>query len=95
MPTAQEQYTEIVKQSQDAVQTAVDSWSRTVQDAFGQLPTAAPVDPNQVIDQVFDFAGTLLGAQRDFAKHLVSTSAAAADTIRQTTVKATEAAKQD
>jgi len=94
MATAQEQYTEVVKQSQDAVLTAVDTWTRTVQDAFGQLPTAAPVDPNQVIDQVFDFAGKLLGAQRDFAKHLVSTSTAAADTIRQGTVKATEAAHE-
>lgn len=95
MTNAQEQYTEIVKQSQDAVKTAVDTWTRTVQDAFGKLPTTAPVDANQVIDQVFDFAGNLLNAQRDFAKHLVSTSAAAADTIRQGTVKATEAAHQD
>jgi hypothetical protein len=83
MTTAQEQYTEIVKQGQDAVRTAVDTWTRTVQDTFAKLPTTAPVDADQVIDQVFDFADKMLGAQRDFAKHLVKTTNGALDNARQ------------
>jgi hypothetical protein len=94
MTTAQDQYTEIVKQGQDAVRTAVDTWTRTVQDTFAKLPTTAPVDADQVIDQVFDFADKMLGAQRDFAKHLVATTAGATDTFRQATLKATEPAEQ-
>jgi hypothetical protein len=91
MPTAQEQYAEIVKQGQDAVLAAVDTWTRRVQDAFAQLPTAPPVKPEQIVDQVFDFAGKVLGAQRDFAKHLIATSTAAADNLRNGAAQATEA----
>lgn len=84
MATVQEQYTEIVKQSQDAVLSAVDTWTRTVQDAFGQVPTpTTQVDPSDVIDQVFEFATKLLAMQRDFAHNLVKTSSAATDALRQ------------
>jgi hypothetical protein len=73
--TIQEQYTEIVKQAQDATLAAFDIWTRTVQDAFAQVPTVpVPFDAHQVIDQVYDFAGTLLAAQRDVAKKLVDTA---------------------
>jgi hypothetical protein len=96
MATAQEQYTEYVKQSQDAVQSAVDTWTKTVQDAFGQLPSTLPttptsIDPEQVIDQVFDFAASLLGAQREFAKNLVHTSTSLAETVRQSATRTVEA----
>jgi hypothetical protein len=94
MTNAQEQYTELVKQSQDAVRTAVDTWTRTVQDTFAQLPTTAPVNADEVIDQVFDFAGKLLGAQREFAKHLVATSTAAAEKVRQGAARTTEAVQE-
>jgi hypothetical protein len=88
----QEQYTETVKQAQDAVLTAVDAWTKTVQDAVGQLPAVAPVlNPDQVIDQVFDFAQKLLAAQREFAKNLVHTSTQVAETIRQGAARTTEA----
>jgi hypothetical protein len=88
VPTIQEQYTEIVKQSQEAALTAVDAWTSAVQDAFGKLPTGLPaarlpVEPNQVIDQYFDFATKLLATQRDFAKNLVHASTSAAETLRQ------------
>lgn len=92
MPTIQEQYTEIVKQSQDAALAAVDAWTNTVQDAFGKLPAAGlPVEPNQVIDQYFDFATKLLAAQRDFAKNLVHASTSVAETLRQGATPTAEA----
>ena len=93
MTSVQEQYTEMVKQSQDAVQAAVEAWTKTVQDAFGNLPTTAPVKADEVIDQVFDFATKLLGAQRDFAKHLVATGTTAAETFRTSAAETTRAAQ--
>jgi acetyl-CoA carboxylase carboxyltransferase component len=82
MATLQEQYTELVQQSQEAVLAAVDSWTRTVQDTYQKFPAfPAKVNPNQVIDQVFDFAEKLLELQRDFAKNLVTASASVAETV--------------
>jgi hypothetical protein len=90
MPTLTEQYTEMVQQSQDAVRAAVDNWTKTVQQAIGQLPTTAtPFDANQVVDQVFDLAEKVLKAQRDFAKNLISTSTAVGEAVA---ARATEAA---
>ncbi|HEX2362973.1 MAG TPA: hypothetical protein VHI11_12940, partial [Jiangellaceae bacterium] len=79
MTNLTDQYTEMVQQSQDAVRAAVDNWTKTVQQAIGQLPTAsaasfaAPYDVNTVVDQVFDLAEKVLEAQRDFAKNLIAT----------------------
>ena len=92
MTAIPEEYTEIIKQSQQAMLSAVEAWAKNVQDAFGKLPAVPqPVDPEQVIDQVFDFAQKLLAAQREVAKNLVHTSTQAAETIRQTATRTTEA----
>lgn len=80
MSSPQEQFTALARQSQEAVVSAVDSWTRTVQQAVSQMsaPTAQ-ADPNQVIDQVFDFAKKMLEMQRDFAKNLVQSSTSAVE----------------
>ena len=88
MATVQEQYAELIKQSQDASIAAIETWNRTIQQAFGQLPTAAPINPEQVIAQVYDFAGHVLNAQRDFAKQVVATGNAAAEKVRDTVASA-------
>ena len=93
MTTIQEHYTEAVKQTQEAALAAVDTWTRTVQDAFGQVPAAVPANPTQVIDQVFDFAGKLLAAQREFAKNLVQTSTSVAETLRRSVERTAEDAQ--
>ena len=93
MTTAQEQYTEIVKNGQQAVMTAVDTWTRTVQDAFGQLPTIAPTTPTQVVDQVFDFAERMLEMQRDFTKNLLQNSAAIAQSVAKQSGQAAQSAQ--
>ena len=82
MSTPQDQYVEAFKQTQDMMRTAFDAWTRAFQQGFSQLPSAMPVDPQQVIDQLFDFATMLLNAQRDFAKQLVATSTAATETLK-------------
>jgi len=94
-----DQYTEMVQQSQDAVRTAVDNWTKTVQQAIGQLPATAapfatPYDVNTVVDQVFDLAEKVLEAQRDFAKNLISTSTAASEAFAARATEAAEAATE-
>jgi hypothetical protein len=84
MTTTQELYTEPFKQAQDTMMTAFDAWTQAFQKGFGQLEGAVPVDPQQVIDQVFDFATLVLNAQRDFAKQLVGTSTAVAESLKST-----------
>ena len=90
MTTWTEQYTDIVKQSGEAARTAVDNWTKTVQQAMGQLPTAgAPFDVGSVVDEVFDLAEKMLETQRDLAKKLIATSTAASEAFF---ARATEAA---
>jgi len=90
-----DQYTAMVQQSQEAVRTAVENWTKIVQQAMAQLPAtaapfAAPYDVNAVVDQVFDLAEKVLEAQRDFAKNLIASSTAAGEAF---SALATEAAQ--
>lgn len=80
--TSPQQYTETFKQTQDTIIAAFDAWTHAFQQGLGQLPGAGAVDPQQVIDQVFDFATMLLNAQRDFAKQLVTTTTAATEGLK-------------
>jgi len=82
MSSPQEQYADTFKQTQETLLAAFDTWTHAFQQGLGQLSGGAPVNPQQVIDQVFDFATMLLNAQRDFAKQLVATSTAAAETLK-------------
>ena len=82
MSSAQEQYTESLKKSQQAVLDAFEAWTKSAQSAF-RTPKAnltGQLRPDQVIDQVFDFAEQMLAVQRQFAKGL-----AAAATTNQPT----------
>jgi len=75
--SAQDDYLQTVRQSQEAVRNAVESWTRAMQQTFGQATStteAGSVDANEVVDQVFDFAGKVLEAQRHFAKGLMAAS---------------------
>ena|ERR1700761_3613867 len=94
MATIQDQYAELIKQSQEASLAALESWNRTVQQAFGQLPTASLVSPEQVIDQVYDFAGQVLNAQRDLAKQVIATGTAAVEKVRDGVTQTAQAASQ-
>ena len=84
MTTIQDQYTELLKQGQDATLAALETCKKTFQQTLGQLPHPGPVSPEHVIDQVYDFAGHLLNAQRDLAKQILATSTAAAGKARET-----------
>ncbi len=94
MATPQEQYLEVIRQSQQAVLDAVDSWSKTVQETTGSIPTAPPaVDPRQVVDQVFDFAEKLLDMQRDFTRSLLASSAAMSENVTRQSAQSAQSAQ--
>ena len=95
MTTMQEQYSELIKQSQDASRAALETWTQTFQQAAGQLSGSGLISPDQVIDQVFDFAGQVLNAQRDFPKQLVATGTTMAEQAREGVSRAAEAGHQD
>jgi hypothetical protein len=90
MATVQEQYAELFKQGQDAALAALETWTGAIKQAASQLPTPSLVGPEQAIDQFYDFAGQVLNAQRDLAKQVLATSAAAADKVREGVTKATQ-----
>jgi hypothetical protein len=95
MTTIQEQYSELIKQGQDASRAALETWTQTFQQAAGQLSSSGLIRPDQVIDQVFDFAGQILNAQRDFAKQLVATGTAMAEKARDGVSQAAGTADQN
>jgi hypothetical protein len=89
--TAQEQLLAGVKQSQDVIVKAVETWANAV----GQLPTP-PVElpfsdelpkPQEVVDTTFDFVQKLLDAQREFARNVVK----AASPVQSASAKSTKA----
>jgi hypothetical protein len=84
MPTIQEQYTEVARQGQDAVLTAVDAWTRAVEDMAGKMPAFSPhPDYSQVIDQFYDFASNVIDAQRTVAKTVLNSSVSFTESITE------------
>lgn len=96
MSSPQEQYAEVLRSSQDAVVEAMESWTRSARDVFGQMsgtPRTA-VEPTQVIDQVFDFAERMLEVQREFSKSLAATAASAGESVQRQAESAGETFRQ-
>ena len=67
---------ETFRSGQDAVVAALESWTESAKSAWANAPgvSGQQVDPQQVIDQVFDFAEKMLEGQRDFAKKMLGVS---------------------
>ena len=76
MSSPTEQYTESLKKSQEAVLEAIQAWTNSAQSAFSApaASLAGQRNPDQVIDQVFDFAEQMLAVQRQFAKNMAALS---------------------
>jgi hypothetical protein len=90
----QYQYTKMIKQAQDTMLAALDTWSRIFQQALNELSDAEPVH-EKLIDQEFDFVGKLvdaqLNAQRNFAKQMAASGTAVTRTVRAGAAQITEA----
>ena len=82
--TIQDQYIETFRQTQETWAETVKSFTNDVQRTFAQ-PTKffGYVDPNETIDQVFDFWEKSLEVQRDLAKQLVGASISAGEKVRE------------
>jgi hypothetical protein len=79
------QYTDFLQQGQDAVRKTVETWTRSVQTAAGQLPSfGGQFDAETAIDRYFDLNEKVLEAQRDFAKRLVGYATAAGAAMQRT-----------
>src|ERR1700730_2027730 len=72
--TVQDQILEAIKVGEEAVLSAVKSFTEAVEPVTSRLPeapfAAKLTDPTEVIDQAFGFAGKLLSAQKEFAVEL-------------------------
>jgi hypothetical protein len=88
---ATKQYADLVQQGQEATLKAVETWTRTVQDAFAQAPTTTyQVNVQNAVDQAYDLAAKLLEVQRGFVKNLLANAVEAADTARAWTPRVTD-----
>jgi uncharacterized protein (DUF305 family) len=74
------QYTDFVQQGQEATLKAVETWSRTVQDAFTQAPGLGRVDVQSAVDSAYDLAAKLLDVQRSYVQSLLAHAVEAVDT---------------
>ena len=92
MTAPQDQFTQVARQGQEAITTAMRTWTENFQSMIGGGNSAQSglPSPQQVLDNVFDFAEQLLASQRDFAHHVL---AAATEANEAATSKAGEAAE--
>lgn len=80
---ATKQYVDFVQQGQEATLKAVETWTRTVQDAFAQAPGQTySVNVQNAVDQAYDLAAKLLEVQRGFVKNLLANAVEVADTAK-------------
>ncbi len=81
--TIQEQYTNTMRQGQEAWAGAMQSLTENAQNVFGPSDkTFGMIDPNAAIDQVFDFWKQTLEVQRDMTKQLVGATVATSEKVR-------------
>ena len=76
---SQDEFLNIVRQSQQAVVDAVSAWAKAVEDITPANPMIPNIEglprPETVVDNAFDFAQKLLDAQREFARGMISAAA--------------------
>ena len=92
MTAATDQFTEFASRTQDAVTTAVRTWTDTVQSVTTGLTGGQPAlpDAHVVVERYFDFAQQVLDNQRAFAATLIDAGTKAAETVTEQATKAAE-----
>ena len=85
MTAPTDQFVDIANKSQEAVSTAVRTWTDTVQSFASKLTAGqSPVtDLQGVVDQYFDFAEKVLTSQREFAQQWASATLNATETVTE------------
>jgi len=93
--TIHDQYLDSFRQTQENWAGVVEYFTKDLQRTFEQpFNPFAVVDPNETIDQIFDFWGKSLEVQRDVVKQLVGTSLAATEKVREQVESAGAAARE-
>ena len=92
MTAPQDQYTQVARQGQEAITKAMRTWSENLESMIGG---AAPAQsglpsPQQVVDNVFDFAEQLLASQREFAHRVLAAATEANEAATSTVREAAE-----
>ena len=97
----QDQYTDTLRQSQEAWSGAIETWTNGVQKAFSASPVAphgtSPfsfADPTATIDQIFDFAEKALEVQREFVKNLAAATLSIGQAVRHQAESAGQAVRE-
>jgi len=88
MTAPTDQFVDIAKRSQEAVTTAVRTWTDAVQSfANGDQPSLP--DARQLVDTYFDYAEKALAAQREVATQAVAAGVKAAEAFADQAGKVT------
>ena len=92
MTAPTDQFVDIANRGQEAVTTAVRTWTDTVQTFASKLTAGqSPVtDLQGVVDQYFDFAEKVLANQREFANQWASATAKASEAVTEQAQRATQ-----
>ena len=92
MTAPTDQFVDIANRSQEAVTTAVRTWSDTVQSFASRLTSGQSQLPDLpgVVDQYFDFVEKVLAGQREFAQQWVSATVKASEAVTEQTQRATQ-----
>ena len=92
MTAPTDQFVDLANRSQEAVTTAVRTWTDSVQSfastlaaGEGQLP-----DLQGAVDQYFDFVEKVLANQREFAQQWASAAAKASEAVTEQAQRATQ-----
>jgi len=92
MTAPTDQFVDIANRGQEAVSTAVRTWTDSVQSFASKLTAGqSPVtDLQGVVDQYFDFAEKVLANQREFANQWASATAKASEAVTEQAQRATQ-----
>ena len=92
MTAATDQFVDFANRSQEAVNTAVRTWSDSVQSFASRLTSGQPQLPdlNDVVEQYFDFAEKVLAKQRELAQQWASATVKASSAVTEQAQRATQ-----
>lgn len=95
MTAPTDQFVDIAKRSQEAVSTAVRTWTDAVQSFTGSMTGSAPKlpDAQAVVDQYFDFAQQVLESQRSFTLSVLTAGTQAAENVTEQANRVAESVK--
>lgn len=95
MTAPTDQFVDIAKRGQEAVTTAVRTWTDAVQSFTGSLTGGTPKlpDAQAVVDQYFDFAQQMLESQRSFTLSVLTAGTQAAENVTEQANRVAESVK--